>query len=256
MTPMIVIKLGGNAINENGIEPTFVQDVLKLHAAGKRVVLVHGGGPQVSAMLAKLGVTTQFVDGRRVTTREVRDVARMVLTGDVQRKIVHAINDVAPVAVGISGEDAHTFVSRQRDPLLGLVGDVERVNTALIETLLERRFVPVVSSIGPGVDGDVYNVNADSAAGAIAGALHSDEFLLLTDVAGIYANWPDPQSVIRETNAHELLALLPSLSEGMIPKVESCISALKDGAKVVRIVDGRKPHAIRNAAHSGTTVVA
>ncbi len=250
----IVIKLGGNAMNNSELESAFAEDIVQLHESGKRVVLVHGGGPQVSEMLGRLDVVSEFRGGHRVTTEEVRDIARMVLTGKVQREIVNEINKISPIAVGLSGEDAHLFVMTRRAVVvggvetdLGLVGDIERVNVQFLRLLMDNGLAPVISSLGPGENGDVYNINADCAAGSIAGALKADRLLVLTDVAGLYANWPSTDRLIDTLTADQLLEMIPTLSEGMIPKMEACVAALKDGARTAHVIDGRVPHIVHEA---------
>ncbi|ANH95097.1 acetylglutamate kinase [Streptomyces sp. SAT1] len=262
----VVVKFGGNAMVDPSLHRTFAQDLVELRHAGLRPVVVHGGGPQISALLDRLGLEVRFEAGLRVTTPETMDVVRMVLTGHVQRELVGAINAHGPFAVGLSGEDAHTMTAVRRSawvdgrPVdIGLVGDVVAVEAATIDALLEQGRIPVVSPVARGEDGLVYNVNADLAASALAVALGADRLVVMTDVEGLYANWPHRTEVIGRLTAGELDALLPGLAAGMLPKMEGCLRAVRSGVARAQVVDGRVPHALLRdvftGTPSGTTVV-
>ena len=245
----IVIKYGGNAMTEDALKRAFAEDIVFLRLAGLRPVVVHGGGPSINAMLTRLGVTSEFKGGLRVTTPEVLDVVRMVLTGQVQRELVGLINEHAPLAIGMSGEDARTFIAERRGLEvdgehvdLGLVGDVVDVRPDFVTDLLDEGRIPVVSTIAVGEDGTVYNVNADTAAAALAIALGAQKLVVLTDVAGLIADWPRGTEVIRTITASELAAMLPTLESGMVPKMEACLRAVRGGVPRATVIDGRLPH--------------
>ncbi len=247
----VVVKYGGNAMIDDELRASFAEDIVFLRLAGLRPIVVHGGGPQISQMLDTLGIESEFKGGQRVTTPEVLDVVRMVLTGQVQRDLVSLINKHGPYAVGISGEDAALLAAEKRtqdvdgqEVDLGLVGDVTEVRTDLVTTLLDDGLIPIISSIGVGEDGTIYNVNADAAAGAIATAVNATKAVFLTDVAGLYANWPESEDVISELTVAELKVLLPTLSAGMIPKMTACLTAVEGGVSRVHVIDGRKPHSM------------
>lgn len=251
---IMVIKFGGNAMVDDELLRTFAEDVVYLRLAGIRPVVVHGGGPQINAMLGQLGIDSEFRGGYRVTTPETMDVVRMVLTGKVNPELVDAINTHGPLAAGTTGEDAGLFIGRRRDPIdadgelvdLGLVGDVVGVRTEPVLALVEAGLIPVVSSIAPDADhpGDSLNINADAAAAALASALGASKLVILTDVAGLYANWPDRDSLVSSITAPELEALLPSLESGMIPKMRACLEAVAGGVEKAVIIDGREPHSV------------
>nr|WP_308355072.1 acetylglutamate kinase [Streptomyces sp. MUM 203J] len=262
----VVVKFGGNAMVDPDLQRTFAQDVVELRRAGLRPVVVHGGGPQISAMLDRLGLETRFEAGMRVTTPEVMEVVRMVLTGRVQRELVGAINTHGPFAVGLSGEDAHTMTAVRRpgwadgEPVdIGLVGDVVAVSGDTVRALLDQGRIPVVSPVARGADGQVYNVNADLAAAALAAALGAERLVMLTDVAGLYADWPRGTEVIERLTAAELDMMLPGLASGMLPKMEGCLRAVRAGVRRAQVIDGRVPHAllggVRDERSPGTTVV-
>ncbi len=241
---VFVVKYGGSALGDD--LSLFAQDVAMLHSVGIRVVVVHGGGPQIGQLLARLGKETEFVDGLRVTDAETLDIARMVLTGKVNRDIVGALNVHGPLAVGVSGEDAGMLRVTQRSPELGFVGDVETVAPQIIERLLAQDLVAVVATIGTDDAGQAYNVNADTAAGAIAAALGATKLVYLTDVAGIRADPDDPASVVSRLDVAGLEAMVEagSITGGMIPKVRSCIEAVEAGVGQVHVLDGRIPHVL------------
>jgi acetylglutamate kinase len=248
---IVVVKYGGNAMTDDTLKHAFAQDIVFLRYAGLRPVVVHGGGPQISAHLDRLGLASEFTAGLRVTTPETMDVVRMVLVGQVQREIVGLINAHGPFAVGLSGEDANTFTAERRhavvdgEPVdIGLVGDVVHVEPGALRGLLAESYVPVVSSIGRGGAGEVYNVNADTAAAALAVALGAEKLVVLTDVEGLYADWPASDEVISRLTADELAELLPALSSGMRPKMEGCLRAVRGGVPAAHVLDGRVPHAL------------
>ncbi|MFC1433672.1 acetylglutamate kinase [Streptacidiphilus sp. N1-3] len=264
----VVVKYGGSAMNDDGLGRAFAEDVVALHRAGLRPVVVHGGGPQIGAQLGRLGLEARFLQGLRVTTPETMDVVRMVLAGKVQRELVGLLNQHGPYAVGLSGEDAHTLTAVKRYAEvggervdIGLVGEVTRVNVAVLELLLDHGHIPVVSSIGRGEDGQVYNVNADTAAGAVAAALGARMLVVLTDVPGLCRDWPRGGEVLERVRAAELERLLPGLTGGMGPKMEACLRAVRGGVAAVRVLDGRSPHALlagvaeTNGPGPGTTVL-
>ena len=247
----VVLKYGGNAMVDPALAADFAADVVFLRLVGLRPVVVHGGGPQITSMLDRLGVASEFRGGLRVTTPEAMDVVRMVLTGQVQREVVGMLNAHGPWAVGLSGEDAHLFTAERRGTVidgehvdLGLVGDVVSVRPDFVLGLLDQGLIPVVSSIGVGDDGQVYNVNADTASSALAVALGARKLVVLTDVAGLYRDWPSSDEVIASIHAGELEALLPSLESGMVPKMEACLRAVKGGVERAHVIDGRVPHAV------------
>ncbi|MDX3183179.1 acetylglutamate kinase [Streptomyces sp. ME02-7008A-1] len=263
---VVVIKFGGHAMVNQELKQTFAQDVVTLRRAGLLPVVVHGGGPQISAMLERLDLDVHFEAGLRVTTPEVMDVVRMVLTGRVQRELVGLINAHGPFAVGLSGEDAHTMTAVRRtawvngEPVdIGLVGEVVDVNPQTVRALLEQDRVPVVSPVARGADGQVYNINADLAAAALAVALDAEKLVMLTDVEGLYANWPHSTELVRRITADEIEKLLPELASGMLPKMDGCLRAVRAGVRSAHILDGRVPNATLRGMTSGeapgTTVV-
>lgn len=251
---IMVIKFGGNAMIDEALMRAFAEDVVYLRHTGIRPVIVHGGGPQINAMLARLGIESEFKGGYRVTSPEAMDVVRMVLTGKVNPELVDQLNAHGPVAAGTTGEDAGLFIGKRRPPIvvdgetvdLGLVGDVVGVRVDPVLALLEAGLIPVVSSIAPDVDrpGDSLNINADAAAGALASALGAEKLVILTDVAGLYANWPDRDSLVSSLTVTELEELLPSLEAGMIPKMRACLDAVRGGVNKAAIIDGREPHSV------------
>jgi acetylglutamate kinase len=247
----VVVKYGGNAMTDDTLRRSFAADMVFLRYAGLRPVVVHGGGPQISAMLDRLDIPSEFKGGLRVTTPESLDVVRMVLVGQVGRELVGLINEHGPIAVGMSGEDARLFTAVRRpayvdgDPVdVGLVGDVESVDAGVLDDLLAGGRIPVISTVAPDGDGVVHNLNADTAASALAIALGADKLVVLTDVEGLYANWPDRGSLISRLSADELAAMLPSLSSGMVPKMEACLRAVRGGVPQAHVIDGRVAHSI------------
>jgi acetylglutamate kinase len=251
----VVIKYGGNAMADDALREAFAQDVVFLRYAGIKPVVVHGGGPQITAHLERLGVETRFAGGLRVTTPETMDVVRMVLVGQVNREILGLINAHGPFAVGMSGEDAHLFTAVRRGAVVdgeeidvGLVGDIVDVQPGAVRSLLDDGRIPVISSIAVGRDDDgrqvVYNVNADTAAAALAVAMGAEKLIVLTDVEGLYADWPASDEVISELNVDTLDKMLPSLADGMIPKMEACARAVRGGVSRAHLIDGRVPHAL------------
>ncbi|WP_062076364.1 acetylglutamate kinase [Demequina globuliformis] len=249
----VVIKYGGNAMIDDDLKAAFAQDIVHLRLLGLHPVVVHGGGPQISEMLGKLGIESEFRGGLRVTTPEAMDVVRMVLTGSVSRELVGLINDHGPLAVGLSGEDAGLLQAKRREATVdgekvdvGLVGDVVKVNPAAIEDIIAAGRIPVVSTVAPDMEDPttVLNVNADTAAAAIAVALRARKLVMLTDVEGLYANWPDPASLVRRIHASDVEKMLPSLAAGMVPKMEGCLRAVRGGVAQAHIIDGREPHSL------------
>ena len=247
----VVIKYGGHAMTAQELRAGFAQDLVFLRRAGLRPVVVHGGGPQVTGHLDRLGIESVFTAGLRVTTEETINVVRMVLGGKVNKDIVGLINRHGPYAVGLSGEDANLFTAERKYATLdgefvdvGLVGEITSVDPAMVSTLLDDGRIPVVSSIARGADGAVYNVNADTAAAALAVALGAAKLVVLTDVEGLYRDWPNSDEVISQLDAGDLAELLPSLSAGMIPKMEACLTAVKGGVPQAHVLNGRLSHAI------------
>ena len=247
----IVIKYGGNAMTDDKLREAFAEDIVFLRYAGLRPVVVHGGGPQISDMLGRLGIGTQFRGGLRVTTPEAMDVVRMVLVGQVGRELVGLLNQHGPLAVGLSGEDAGLLTAERTGAMvggeqvdIGLVGDVVRVRPESVLDLIEAGRIPVVSSVAPDSAGQLHNVNADTAASALATALGAAKLVVLTDVEGLYAEWPDSDEVVDEITASGLAALMPTMTTGMIPKMEACLRAVVGGVPRAHVLDGRVPHAL------------
>jgi acetylglutamate kinase len=244
----IVVKYGGNALFDAEGDPldVFASDIVLMHSVGLRPVVVHGGGPQISAMLDRLGTVAEFRDGLRVTDGDTLDVVRMVLVGKVNKDIVGAINTKAPVAVGISGEDGSFLQATAKDERLGFVGEITAVDTSLLEKLLAEDLVPVIATIGTDGAGQAYNVNADTAAAAIAVALGAEKLIHLTNVEGVREVADDPTTHRSSLTAGELAELLSSgaLGGGMGPKAESCLEAVRNGVPAAHILDGRAPHAL------------
>lgn len=234
------------------LKAAFAQDVVFLRQAGLKPVVVHGGGPQISAQLDKQGLVSEFKAGLRVTTPEAMDVVRMVLAGQVQRELVGLLNQHGPLAVGMTGEDAHTITATRHRPTIdgelvdiGRVGEITAIDTGAIQALLDDGRIPVVSSIARSADDNhVYNVNADTAAAALAAALNAETLMVLTDVEGLYEDWPNSDDVISRLTATELEKLLPELSSGMVPKMQGCLHAVRNGVETARVIDGRVQHSI------------
>jgi acetylglutamate kinase len=243
---VVVVKYGGNAMVDPALGRAVADDVALLRAVGMRPVVVHGGGPQISELMARLGKQPEFRDGLRVTDAETVEIARMVLVGKVNREIVSAVNVHGPLAVGLSGEDAGLILAGARHPDLGYVGDVRSVNPSILEKLLAERLIPVVSTIGSDPTGQPYNINADTVAGAIAEALGAEKVLFLTDVPGLLADVDDPSSLIGRIDADELQAMVDEgrLAGGMIPKVAAALHAVRHGVASAHLLDGRVPHVL------------
>ncbi|MBO3731446.1 MULTISPECIES: acetylglutamate kinase [Glycomyces] len=246
---IVVVKYGGNAMINPELQAAFAADMVFLHYVGIKPVVVHGGGPQISSMLAKLNIASEFKGGLRVTTPEAADVVRMVLVGQVGRELVGLINNHGPFAVGMSGEDAQLFTAKRRWAEVegervdvGRVGDVASVNTAAVDDLIAAGRIPVVSTVALDHDGVLYNLNADTAAAALAEALGAQKLIVLTDVEGLYENWPDKDSLLRQITTDKLAGMLPSLQAGMVPKMEACLRAVKGGVPQAHVIDGRVPH--------------
>ncbi len=247
----VVIKYGGHAMTDEALRLTFAQDLVFLRYAGLRPVVVHGGGPQITEQLNRFGVPSTFTAGLRVTTPETMDIVRMVLSGKVNKDLVALINRHGPFAVGISGEDAGTFTAIRKAAIvdgqpvdIGMVGEIVATDPGAINALLADGRIPVVSSVAAGEDGQAYNVNADTAAGALAAALGAAKLVVLTDVAGLYRDWPASAEVISQLTTSELEAMLPDLTAGMIPKMEACLTAVRGGVPQAHVLDGRLSHAV------------
>jgi acetylglutamate kinase len=250
---LVVIKYGGNAMIDEELKAAFAQDMVFLKHMGLQPVIVHGGGPQISEMLGRLGIESEFRGGFRVTTPEAMDVVRMVLTGKVSRELVGLLNAHGRYAVGLSGEDGGLFQARRRTATVngesvdvGLVGDVVKVNPQAVSDLLAAGRIPVVSTVAPDIDDSttVLNINADTAASALAVALGARKLIVLTDVEGLYTNWPDKGSLVSQIAASELAQLLPTLESGMVPKMEACLRAVEGGISEAHVIDGRIAHSI------------
>lgn len=248
---VVVVKYGGNAMVDDELKAAFAADIVFLRTVGVKPVVVHGGGPQISDMLRRLGIESEFREGLRVTTPEAMDVVRMVLMGQVNRELVGLINAHGPFAVGLSGEDAGLFTAERKgieidgeEVDLGLVGEVAEVRPENVLGLIEAGRIPVVATVAPDEDGQIHNVNADTAAGALAVALNAERLIMLTDVEGLYRDWPESDEVIRQIAVDDLAAMLPSLASGMIPKMEACVSAVRGGVPKATVIDGRTPHSL------------
>jgi acetylglutamate kinase len=258
---LVVIKYGGHAMIDDELKRAFAQDMVFLRLAGIRPVVVHGGGPQITAMLNRLGLPGEFRGGLRVTTPETIDVVRMVLVGQVGRELVGLINQHGPYAVGLSGEDAGLFTAAKRTALvdgepvdIGLVGDVVAVSPEAVLDIVAAGRIPVVAGVAPDADGTVYNINADSAAAALAAALGAAKLVVLTDVEGLFADYPDPESVISELTAAQLEPMLAGLESGMAPKMEACLRAVRGGVGTAHVIDGRMPHSVLLEVFTGEGV--
>jgi acetylglutamate kinase len=247
----IVVKYGGNAMTDDSLRRAFAEDIVFLRYAGFHPVVVHGGGPQISTMLDRLGIESEFRGGLRVTSPEAMDVVRMVLVGQVGRELVGLLNQHGPLAVGLSGEDAGLFTATRTGVIvdgeevdLGLVGEVAHVRPEAVRDLVDAGRIPVISSVAPDTTGRVHNVNADTAAAALAVALGAEKLLVLTDVEGLYRDWPASDDVIKEISPEALAELMPTLASGMVPKMGACLQAVTNGVPRATVVDGREPHAV------------
>jgi acetylglutamate kinase len=248
---VVVIKYGGHAMVDDDCRRAFAEDMVFLRTCGILPVVVHGGGPQITEMLGRLGIESEFRGGLRVTTPETIDVVRMVLTGQVGPDIVGLINQHGPMAVHLSGEDGGLFTAARTQAVvdgepvdIGLVGDVAAVDITPVTALLEAGHIPVVASVAPDADGVVHNVNADTAAAALAAALGAVKLVVLTDVEGLFADWPNRDSLVQQIDVRELAEILPHLDAGMIPKMAACLRAVEGGVRRATVVDGRTPHAL------------
>ncbi|WP_018657971.1 acetylglutamate kinase [Actinomadura flavalba] len=247
----VVIKYGGHAMTDESLRHSFAEDIVFLRYAGLKPVIVHGGGPQINAALTRAGIESTFTAGLRVTTPEAMEIVRMVLVGQVGRDVVGLINRHGSFAVGMSGEDANLFTAERKHALvdgvpvdIGQVGEIVEVQVGAVQALLDDGRVPVVSSVARGDDGEIYNVNADTAAAALAVALDASKLVVLTDVEGLYADWPDSDDVIDSLTTDELAALLPTLTSGMVPKMEACLHAVRGGVPQAHVLDGRVLHSL------------
>ena len=248
---IIVVKYGGNAMTSPDLQAAFAEDVMFLRYAGLKPVIVHGGGPQISAHLRRLGIESEFRGGLRVTTPETVEIVRMVLTGHVNADIVNMLNDHGSFAIGLSGEDASLLTAERRPAIvdgvevdIGQVGDVVAVDPSAILALIDAGRIPVLATVARGRDGLTYNVNADTAAAAVAVGLGAEKLIVLTDVEGLYADWPASGEVISRIDSESLAALLPTLASGMVPKMEACLRAVEGGVPRAHVLDGRLPHAL------------
>ena len=247
----VVIKYGGNAMTSPELRRAFAADMVFLRYCGLKPVVVHGGGPQISAMLKRLGIETEFRGGFRVTTPEAMDVVRMVLVGQVGRELVNLVNSYGPSAVGLSVEDGGLFTAVRRPAIvdgspvdIGLVGDVDSVNVSAVTDLVAAGRIPVVSTVAPDADGVLHNLNADTAAAALAIALEARKLVVLTDVPGLYTRWPDEASLVSQIDTDTLAVLLPTLAAGMVPKMEACLRAVRGGVPRAHVIDGRLAHSV------------
>ncbi|MDT4943461.1 MAG: acetylglutamate kinase [Pseudonocardiales bacterium] len=248
---IVVVKYGGNAMTSPELQRAFAEDVVFLRYAGLKPVVVHGGGPQITEHLRRLGIETEFRGGLRVTTPEAMSVVRMVLVGQVNGDVVNLINNHGPFAVGLSGEDGGMLTAERRPAIVdgapidvGQVGDVVDVDPATVHALIDAGRIPVIATVARGTDGLTYNVNADTAAAAVAVGLGAEKLVVLTDVEGLYADWPASTEVISQIGSDELATLLPGLSSGMVPKMEACLRAVEGGVPRAHVLDGRVPHAL------------
>jgi acetylglutamate kinase len=248
---IVVIKYGGNAMTSPELQAAFAEDVMFLRYAGLRPVIVHGGGPQITEHLTRLGIESEFRGGLRVTTPETVSIVRMVLTGHVNAEIVNLLNDHGSFAIGLSGEDASLLTAERRGAIvdgehvdIGQVGDVVAVDPSAMLALIEAGRIPVIATVARGRDGLTYNVNADTAAAAIAVGLGAEKLIVLTDVEGLYADWPSSTEVVSEIDADGLAKMLPGLASGMVPKMEACLRAVEGGVPRAHVLDGRLPHAL------------
>ena len=258
---IVVVKYGGNAMTDPNLKEQVMEDIVLLHLIGVKIVLVHGGGPEINELMARVGKKSEFVDGLRVTDKETVDIVQMVLAGKINKTLVNLLEKKGGKAVGISGLDGRLLEAKMKDPRLGYVGEITSVNIEPITDLLEKGYIPVVSTIAGDTDGNAYNVNGDTAAAHIAGAMNAERLIMMTDIAGILRDKDDPSTLIPEITVNEAYKLYDEgvVSGGMIPKVDCCISAIKMGVQNVVIMDGRIPHSILmellTAEGAGTMVV-
>lgn len=243
---IIVVKYGGNAMINEDLKRAVMRDIVLLSLIGIKVVLVHGGGPEITEMLGKIGKKSEFIDGLRVTDEETVDVVQMVLAGKINKNLVNLLQNIGGKAMGLCGTDGHLTEARQLDPRLGYVGEITNINVEPILDLLEKGYIPVISTIGCDSEGNIYNINADTAAARIAGMLKAESLISMTDISGILRDKDDPSSLIPQINVSEAPQLMREgvISGGMIPKVECCIEAIRRGVRKVFIIDGRVPHSI------------
>ncbi|MBE6803169.1 MAG: acetylglutamate kinase [Ruminococcaceae bacterium] len=243
---IVVVKYGGNAMISEELKMQVMEDIVLLWLIGVKPVLVHGGGPEISEMLKKVGKESKFVDGLRVTDKETAEIVQMVLAGKINKQLVNLLGEFGGNAVGISGIDGHLIEAKVKDERLGFVGEITNVNVQPILDLIEKQYIPVVSTVGCDREGNVYNINADTAASYIAGAMHAERLITMTDIPGILRDVNDPDSIIKRVNTEEARQLFSEgvISGGMIPKVECCIEAIEKGVRRVTILDGRVPHAV------------
>lgn len=243
---IIVVKYGGNAMINEELKKAVMGDIVLLSLIGIKVVLVHGGGPEISEMLQKIGKRSEFVNGLRVTDAETAEVVQMVLAGKINKGLVNLLQNTGGRAIGLSGADGHMIEARQLDPALGYVGEITNVDTQLILDVLEKGYIPVISTVGCDSEGNVYNINADTAASRIAGMLRAESLISMTDISGILRDKDDPDSLIPQIQVSDAPTLMRDgiISGGMIPKVECCIEAIRRGVNRVFIIDGRIPHSI------------
>ena len=243
---VVVVKFGGNAMESEELADQFAQDIVLMHSVGIKPVVVHGGGPQIGDLVERLGLSTEFKDGQRVTDKETLEIAQMVLVGKVNTDIVSSINVHSPIAVGLSGGDSNLIEATQRDSSLGYVGDVVKINPSIVDCLMEENLIPVISTIGTDSTGQAYNINSDTVAAALAGSLKAERLLYLTDVEGLLEDVSDPESKISKIGISSLNDLIEKgiVKSGMIPKAQACIDAIKEGVASAHMVDGRIPHVL------------
>ena len=243
---VVVVKFGGSAMESDELADQFAQDIVLMHSVGIKPVVVHGGGPQIGALVERLGLNTEFKDGQRVTDEETLEIAQMVLVGKVNSDIVSSINVHSSIAVGLSGGDSNLIEATQRDPSLGYVGDIVKINPSIVEILMGENLIPVISTIGTDSNGQAYNINSDAVAAALAGSLKAERLLYLTDVEGLLEDVSDPASMISKIDSSSLNDLIGKgiVKSGMIPKAQACIEAIKAGVASAHMVDGRIPHVL------------
>ncbi len=242
----VVIKYGGNAMINRELQQQVMQDIALLRLIGVKVVLVHGGGPEISDLMNRLGKKAEFVDGLRVTDRETMDIAQMVLAGKINKSLVNLIEAAGGKAIGVSGMDGRLVEARTKDERLGYVGEITKINSSLLSDLLEKDYIPVVATLGCDKQGNTYNINGDTVAAYIAGALEAERLIMMTDIAGVLMDKEDPSSLVASLTVNEALDLKAKgvIAGGMIPKIDCCVTAVKKGVKKVVVMDGRVPHAI------------